>query len=283
MIDLHIHSNASDGSLSPAELVAYGSNKGLTVMAITDHDTVAGIKEATVAAKKNRIVFVPGIELNIQWATGEFHLLGLGFKKIDTSLLSIIARLQKGRNMRNDEIIKKMQSSGINVCFNEIESLFSTTSLGRPHFADYLVHKKIVKTRQQAFDKYLGRGKPFYVERTGANLDEAVGAIKESGGVPVLAHPLSLYVSWGKMEGVLQEIFDTGVEGLEAWHPGARIVEAKRLEELGRRLGYFITAGSDFHGEHVRADRKIGRTSGGLDIEDRFWLEELKPRLDAQI
>lgn len=280
MIDLHTHSNASDGFLSPTDLIAYGARKGLTVMAITDHDTTTGIKEAIVAAEKNKIIFIPGIELNIQWETGEFHLLGLGLKKTSKSLECIIACLQKGRNNRNSEILKKMESSDIDVSEDEIKSLFpTTTALGRPHFADYLVLKKLVKTRQEAFDKYLGKARPFYVARAGANLDEAVVAIKESGGIAVLAHPRSLYISWGKMEDVLQQIIDSGVEGLEAWHPGVKLGEAKRLEELGRRLGYFITAGSDFHGEHVRADRKIGKTSGGIPISDRFWFEELQPRL----
>ncbi len=280
MIDLHTHSSASDGSLSPSELIAFGASKGLSTIALTDHDTVAGLAEAQASAKNHDINFIPGVELNIQWPTGEFHLLGLGVNLPSPSLLDIIAFLRKARNTRNDEIVKKMQSYGIKTSVDEIKSLFSTESLGRPHIADFLVLKKIVKTRQQAFDKFLGRNLPFYVERCGANLDEAIIAIKESGGTPVIAHPLSLYLSWGKIEGVLQDIFDRGVEGLEAWHPGVRVVEAKRLEEMGKKIGFFITAGSDFHGEHVRSDRKIGKTSGSLTIEDRFWLEELKPRLN---
>ncbi len=281
MIDLHTHSSASDGSLTPSTLIAYGVSKGISVMALTDHDTIAGLAEAKSAAKTHNIAFIPGIELNIQWPTGEFHLLGLGIKSPSLSLLNIIAFLRKGRNTRNDEIVKKMQSNGINVSVEELKNMFSTESLGRPHIADFLVSKKIVKTRQQAFDKFLARNKPFYIPRTGANLDESIIAIKESGGIPVIAHPLSLYLSWGKIEAVLQDIFDRGVEGLEAWHPGVRIVEAKRLEEMAKRIGYFITAGSDFHGENVRQDRKIGKTSGGLKIEDRFWTQELKPFLDA--
>ncbi len=281
MIDLHTHSSASDGSLSPSDLIAYAAKKGLNTIALTDHDTIGGLEEAQEAAKKYNINLIPGIELNIQWTTGEFHLLGLGIKFPSTSLLDIIAFLHKARNTRNAEIVKKMQTYGIKTSLEELKELFSTDSLGRPHIADYLVSKKIVKTRQQAFDKFLARNLPFYVPRVGANLDEAIIAIKDSGGIPIIAHPLSLYLSWGKIEDVLQNIFDRGVEGLEAWHPGVRVVEAKRLEEMAKRIGFFITAGSDFHGEHVRADRKIGRTSGGNTIDERFWLEELKPKLDS--
>ncbi len=279
MIDLHTHSNASDGLLSPKDLISFAASKSIHTIALTDHDTIAGIPEAQTAAEENNITFIPGIELDIQWPTGEFHLLGLGLKKPSNSLKDIIAFLRKARNTRNEEIVKKMQNLGINFTLEEIIERYDTESLGRPHIADFLVEKNIVKNRQQAFDKYLARNKPLYVPRVGANLDEAIIAIKESGGVPVIAHPLSLYVSWGKIEPVLQDIFDRGVEGLEAWHPGVRVVDAKRLESMAKKIGFFITAGSDFHGENIRVDRKIGKTSGGLKIEDRFWEEELKIHL----
>ena len=115
--------------------------------------------------------------------------------------------------------------------------------------------------------------------KIGMNLDVAIQAIKDSEGIPVLAHPLSLYVSWGKIEGVLTDLKERGICGLEAWHSGVRLSEAKRLEELARKLGFFVTAGSDFHGEKVRADRKIGHTAGGLKIDSRFWQDELSVQL----
>ena len=118
-----------------------------------------------------------------------------------------------------------------------------------------------------------------YVERTGANLDESIVAIKESGGVPVIAHPMSLYLSWGKLPDQLINFYERGVLGMEAFHPGARVTECLRLEERAKKIGFFITAGSDFHGEKIRADRKLGHTCGNKKIEERFWLEELKPNL----
>ena len=136
-----------------------------------------------------------------------------------------------------------------------------------------------VKHRQEAFDRFLGKGKPYHVNHEGADLDVAVAAIKGAGGIPVLAHPLSLYVSWGKIEETITKIKNHGVEGLEAWHPGARINEGVKLEELAHKLGMFVTAGSDFHGKGVRADRHLGRTSGDRKIEDRFWFEELSPHI----
>lgn len=281
MIDLHTHSTASDGSLPPSELISYAAAKGIRVLALTDHDTDSGLTEAADAASRADVTFVPGIELNVSWPTGEFHLLGLGLQHTDPALARIIAFLQEGRNNRNSQIIEKMKNDGFDVSLTELQSAYPGAIIGRPHIAEYFVRQKICKNRQQAFDTYLGKGRPYYVERTGADLDDAIGAVCKSGGIPVLAHPLSLYVSWGKMEPVLAELKERGVQGLEAFHPGARKTEALRLEELARKLGYFVTAGSDFHGEIVRKDRKIGHSSGAEKISDRFWTEELEPRLGS--
>jgi Predicted metal-dependent phosphoesterases (PHP family) len=279
MIDLHIHTNASDGQYSPAEIVQKAGEKGVSVLAVTDHDTVAGLADAAQAAASAGITFVPGIELNIEWPTGEFHLLGLGISAVSTSLTDIISSLQKNREERNRTIISRMRDDGVDASYEELEALFPGRPIGRPHFAAYLVEKKLVRTRQQAFDKFLAQGRKWYVDRGGANLDEAVQAVNDSGGVPVIAHPLSLYLSWGRMDSVLEDIHSRGVEGLEAYHPGAREVDCKRLETLARTHRFFVTAGSDFHGESIRADRKIGHTCGGEKIDDRFYYDELLPHL----
>ena len=271
MIDLHVHTTASDGQYTPSQIIEFAHDKNIGVIAITDHDTVAGIDEGRKAAKKLGVTFVPGTELNISFPTGEFHLLGLGFKQISPSLTILLDNLVKNRELRNVQIIEKMREGGVDITLEEMQADFPDTVLGRPHFAAELVKKKVVKTRQQAFDRYLAKGRPWYVQRVGSNLDEAIVAIKESGGVPVIAHPMSLYLSWGKLPDALQDFYERGVMGLEAFHPGARVTECLRLEELGRKIGYFITAGSDFHGEKIRADRKLGHTCGGRKIEDDIW------------
>lgn len=279
MIDLHSHTNASDGTYSPKDLVIKAVDLGLKALAITDHDTVAGLEEGIETAKNYDIELIPGIEINIEWPTGEFHLLGLGLKHISSELTDLINFLKNDRHNRNEYIIQKMQEDGINCTLADIEEIAQGATIGRPHFADFLVKIKKARHRQQAFDLYLGRGRPYYVCHKGANLDEAIVAINSCGGVPVIAHPLSLYISWGKIQDALEDIFQRGVVGLEAWHPGARIVDCKRLEEMARNIGFFITAGSDFHGEKVRADRKLGYTSGSKKIEDKYWFEELKPNI----
>lgn len=271
MIDLHVHTTASDGQYTPSQIIEKASDKNIGVIAITDHDTIAGIDEGAAAARKQGITFVPGTELNINFPTGEFHLLGLGFKQISPSLTLLLDNLVKNRELRNAQIIEKMRAEGVDLTLEEMQADFPDTVLGRPHFAAELVKKKVVKTRQQAFDRFLAKGRPWYVQRVGSNLDEAIIAIKESGGVPVIAHPMSLYLSWGKLPDTLQDFYDRGVMGLEAFHPGARVTECLRLEELAHKIGYFVTAGSDFHGEKIRADRKLGHTCGGRKIEDDVW------------
>ena len=275
MIDLHVHTTASDGQYTPSQIIQMASEKNISTIAITDHDTVAGLEEGAAAAKEHNITFVPGTELNINFPTGEFHLLGLGFKKIAPSLEELLATLVKNREIRNVQIIEKMREAGVDITLDEMYADFPDTVLGRPHFAAELVKKKVVKTRQQAFDRYLAKGRPWYVARVGSNLDEAIIAIKESGGVPVIAHPMSLYLSWGKLPDALQNFYERGVMGLEAFHPGARVTECLRLEELAQKIGFFVTAGSDFHGEKIRGDRKLGYTCGGRKIEDDVW-EKIK-------
>lgn len=280
MIDLHTHSTASDGSLSPSELVNYAHEKGVQVLAITDHDSVQGISQAQEEAKKIGLTFIPGIEISIDWPTGEFHLLGLGLKNQSAELKKIIDFLEQERFNRNIQMIQKLNECGIDITYEELVEHFHTENLGRPHFAELMVKKDYVKQRQQAFDLYFAKDRKCYVDRKGANLEESVNAIKKSGGIPIQAHPMSMYVSWGKMENTMIEIQSKGVKGLEAYHPGVRLSEADRLEELGKKLGMIITAGSDFHGEKIRADRKIAYSAGKKKIEDRFFFEELKPELD---
>ena len=281
MIDLHSHSSASDGILSPKESAEYAIGKNLKVWALTDHDTVDGLSEAAKTCEKSEseIIFIPGIEINIRWPTGEFHLLGLGLRRYSEDLKDLVADLTESRRNRNLEIVEKMNKDGIEVTLEDIEGLFAESQIGRPHFASYLMKIGKVKHRQEAFDRFLGKGRPYYATHDGADLDVAVEAIRSAGGVPVLAHPLSLYVSWGKMDETIEKIKNHGVEGLEAWHPAARINEGFKLEQLAKKLGMFVTAGSDFHGKGVRADRHLGKTSGDRKIEDRFYFEELLPHL----
>ena len=272
MIDLHTHSNASDGSLSPGDLIAFAAKKGLSTIALTDHDTINGLAEAKNAAQNHNIGFIPGIEVEISMperANGEFHLLGLGINKPNLAFIDAINMLLKGRDQRNQEIIKRASELNINITYDELLSYSGGKFIGRLHFAKLLIKKKVVKNIEQAFGRFLGKGKPLFIPKPALDFEKGVSIIRESGGLAVLAHPMSLYLAWSKLPDFINKLKSQGLDGIEAWHPSARVQDCKRLEELGHNNGLFITAGSDFHGEN-RPDRKMGHAAGGKKIERRI-------------
>ena len=277
MVDLHTHSSASDSDYSPERLIREAAQRGLSALALTDHDTLGGLENAQREARTAGIRFIPGIEISISWAGGgsvpgmgpggEMHLLGLGITSPQSAFLAAIAALASRREARNREILDRMHELSIEASWEEVIALAGGDSVGRPHFASLLVSKKIVRNREQAFARYLKPGKPLYVPKVGMDFAEAAALISESGGVPVLAHPLSLYVAWGRLPDMIQALKDRGLRGLEAWHPNAKPMSCRRLEELGRSLGLYITEGSDFHGT-ARADRQLGHSNRGRKISD---------------
>jgi predicted metal-dependent phosphoesterase TrpH len=282
MIDLHIHSTASDGSLSPTELIREAVNKRLHTIALTDHDTIDGVSEAQDAAVAldGRIRLIPGVELEIEWDRGEFHLLGLGLASPAPSLLGLLDEFSKIRQYRNLIMLDKMNRLfGMNAAYTDILASDgkSNASVGRPHFASYLIRHHKVKTTELAFERYLGVGKPLYVRKPGVDFARATTAIHESGGIAVIAHPSTIYVSMSKVPELFRNLKEKGLDGVEAWHPNAKVHTCKRYETMATDIGLCVTAGSDFHGEH-RPDRKLGHTAGGLKIDDQF----LPPMLRKQ-
>jgi len=279
MIDTHTHSNASDGSFTPALLIREAKKKGLCAIALTDHDTLDGLAEAENEATACGVRFIRGIEININWKRisdrenvtglgpgGEFHLLGLGIKTPSQNFLEAVAGLARRREERNREILGRMNEMGMETSWDDVLAMSEGRIIGRLHFAGLLVNKKIVKNREQAFTRYLQPGKPLYIPKSGLDFTEAVTLIRESGGIPVLAHPGSLYLAWGRLPGLVKVLKDRGLAGIEAWHPNAGTRFCRRLEELGRSLGLYITEGSDYHG-NVRPGRELGFSNKGRKIE----------------
>ena len=170
MIDLHTHSTASDGTCTPSQLISYAAEKKISAIALTDHDNIDGILEAQEKAKELGIEFIPGIEISIEWPSGEFHLLGLGLKKPGKKLLETIEFLRGERDSRNKKIIQKLQEQNIDISYEELVEKSGTKTIGRPHFAKLLMEKGIIKKTQQAFNLFLAKGRPCYVDKTGENL-----------------------------------------------------------------------------------------------------------------
>ncbi len=269
MIDLHTHTTYSDGTLSPNELIEKAVSIGLSALAVTDHDTTDGLDEAFAEAKKRDLRFIPGIEIEVDFYPGEFHLLGLGLTDWKGPLAVAMEDVKQKRHERNLTILDMMNREGMGISWEDVTRQADTDLIARPHFAAAMVEKRIVKNTKQAFEKYLGMGRPFYTRKEALDLEKAIDLIKTGGGHPVIAHPLSLYLSWGKLPGKLEEIREAGVEGLEAWHPSINRRKAERLIHLADKLGFFITGGSDYHGD-LRKDRDLGKSSDGRTIPDEY-------------
>ncbi|MDR1444991.1 MAG: PHP domain-containing protein [Treponema sp.] len=290
MIDLHTHSNASDGSMSPALLVREAARLGISAIALTDHDSIKGLSFARNEAEALGVRFIPGIEIEINHpCPGQFHLLGLGISRPSPAFLEAVGKLSRLREERNREILDRMNWIGVEAGWEELLQLCRGTgaegedcnpapSIGRPHFAALLIKRGIVKNGEQAFARYLAPGKPLYVPKAGLDFDQAQAVIRESGGLAVLAHPMSLYVSLGRLPVLLGDLKDQGLAGIEAWHPAAKPRECRRLEEMARKLGLCVTAGSDFHGA-ARPNRSLGHSCAGRVIEDSLLeaIPELAP------
>ena len=237
-----MHSSASDGVRSPAKLVEFAQEKDIAVMAVTDHDTVDGVSEAL--AQKNGPMVLPGVELSATHE--EMHILGYQIDVHNEKLLETLERLRQYRNGRNPRIIRKLQELGMEITLEEVEQA-GKGSLGRAHIGRVLVEKGYVGTLKEAFDKYLGWGKPAFVEREKLPPQECIALIREAGGIAVLAHPSTLKVEIRELGNILQELKSYGLRGLEVYYPGQQEQqEAYRM--AAKRLGLFVTGGSDYHG-----------------------------------
>jgi len=269
MIDLHCHSTASDGSMSPTELLQHARERGLSTIAVTDHDTMDGLDEASAAAATQNITLINGIEIEAAWdAAGVFHVLGLGFDRKAPSMLNLMPVIQNLRTARNRTILDHMAEHGIHAQMSDILAEGDGSVITRPHFADYLVKIGLVKNRKDAFDTYLTPGKPFFEKYMGLPVADIVAAVHQAGGKVVVAHPLSLYVSWTRLEKMTGEWKEIGVDGIESWHPTASWRDAARLDAFATTAGLRRSAGSDFHGKH-RPDRILGKT-----LEERHTIDD---------
>ncbi len=269
MVDLHAHSTCSDGTLTPTELVEHAATRAISVLALTDHDTVEGVKEAGAAAKRFDIVLVPGIELEIDFSPGVFHLLGLGFTDLSTQFLSALGGLRDRRTQRNLKMVDNLRRIGIPADYQEISRVAQGTVVGRPHFARYLVSLGVVQNVKEAFFRYLGNGKQAYEPKSSLALEEACELIHAGGGKAVIAHPMTLGYSIAKIDDTLADWKHHGIDGIEAYHSNAKWQDCLTLDRLAVKHGLIATAGSDYHGPH-RVDRSLGQTAGGRVIDDRF-------------
>lgn len=272
MIDLHTHSNVSDGELSPTALLELAKNSGITALALTDHDTLAGLEEAEKIAKLLEIRFIPGVESEVEFEPGDFHILGLGIKQYpDGPLGDFLEEIRRRRNSRNSRMVHLMNADGLNVTLNELNSLAGGEVLGRMHFASWLIAKGMAKNVPDCFEKWLRPGCPYNVPKISPKLEEFVEVIRKAGGKAIIAHPLSLWISWSRFEKYAPLWKEIGIDGIEALHSGASRSGAAKLAELAKKNDMLITGGSDFHGSG-RPDRRLGYGAAGISLNEELLL-----------
>ncbi len=275
-IDLHTHTTASDGIYSPKELIDLAVRNGVTALAITDHDTVDGLPEAVDYAGSLEFKLYPGVEFSVDHEPGSFHLLGLNIDCRHEGLMSEVRRLAHHRSTRADRIIEDLQKHGIEICIDEVLDEADGGSIGRPHIARVMVNHGYAANIKDIFKEYLVAGKPGYVRKERVRLDVAISLIRDAGGIPVIAHPISLgCADYDAFDAFIKKMIDRGIEGMEVFAAMHTPEQAGEYLKIASAYDMVVTGGSDFHGDK---DEIIGYYA-----KDRAIPIELHEKLEAYI
>ena len=254
LIDLHVHSTASDGSFSPSEIVALAKKVGIRAISITDHDTINGIRQILKHLLSTCPEVITGVEISCDPPSGfkdlgSIHLLGYGFSVYDKNLNAILDEAKKARAQRNPKIIEKLNHLGFNISIEQVQERFGANQTGRPHIAELMKEMGYIQTFKEAFEKYLGKNKPAYVEKYKVSCQQAIQTILEAGGVPVLAHPgLLTFHKSHALEDFLDTLITYGLAGIEVYYTDHDASLTSFYEMLANQKNLLMTGGSDFHG-----------------------------------
>ncbi len=265
MIDLHTHSTASDGKLSPAELMRHARAVGIEVIALTDHDTLSGLEEASEEAAKSGIEFIPGVEISAENDPGTLHMLGYFIDPKDAELVETLLWLRGGRDDRNHIILTKLAELGCPLEWDEVAAYAGGESMGRPHIATAMVNRGYVATFKDAFDRYLGKGAAAYTEREKMTPEIAIERIRSAGGLAVLAHPQTLSLTDDELSDLLGRLTSQGLAGVEVYYYSHSEEETELYLNLAHRYGLIATGGSDFHGPGM-LETCLGVGRGNMNI-----------------
>jgi predicted metal-dependent phosphoesterase TrpH len=263
--DLHVHSNRSDGVLSPTALVELAASRGVRIMALTDHDSVEGIPEALEAASRYPdFTLIPGAEMSTDIPSGEVHVLGYFLDPNDRHLQEELASLRDSRRDRGRQMVEKLHKLGVEIEWNRVQAIAGDAAVGRPHVAQALVEKGHVGSVQEAFERYIGRAGPAYVERSKMTPAETVAFLSQHGALPVLAHPREME----GLEKLLPTLQEAGLIGMEVYYQDYDEAAIQRLLAIARGRGLTPTGGSDYHGlggEHERLPGDIPLPDEAID------------------
>ena len=265
--DLHMHTLHSDGTLTPTELVRLAKDKGLACIALTDHDTLNGIEEAQAEGNRIGVEVISGVEISVRFEPGTMHILGYFVDRNCLTLKEGLAEIQGARRQRNPQIIEKLRALGIDISLEEVKRESGGDQVGRPHFARVLVQKKYVKDFEEAFNKYLTKGAPAYIDKRKLTSREAFEMIEAAGGIPSLAHPklLKLDSNLKQFEETIEQLRAEGLKGLEVYSSCQSKKEAAHYRKTAEKFRLIITGGSDFHGGN-RPQAPLGWMGDGAAI-----------------
>lgn len=255
MLDLHIHTTASDGSLTPTQVVQLARKKGFSLIAVTDHDTMGGVAEALEAGKKYNVDVVPGVEIS-SGVTLEVHMLGYGMSPDHPVMKAMMEDMRAARVERMERIIENLQKMGVPITVEEVEAV-AGGAIGRPHIAQVLIAHGLVPDVRTAFREYIGVGAKAYVERRKMTSEQVIANIRDAGGVPVLAHGGLLRISEVELNQWIDSMAKKGLMGLECYHNAHTPQMERLLRAAAERNGLLVTGGSDFHGAS-RPDVEMG-------------------------
>jgi predicted metal-dependent phosphoesterase TrpH len=268
LIDLHLHTNQSDGQYSPRALVKLAAERGVSLMAITDHDTVGGIAEGAEAAREAGIDFIPGVEISVK-GHKELHILGYCIDCENRELLRMNAEFVRLRGIREERIHEYLAEKGVSVARADVRRYAAGGMVGRPHFARALVEAGYASDFKDAFIKYLSTPAFYAIERPKPAPKIGIGVIRAAGGVAVLAHPVALRLMGSELDALLAELVRDGLRGMECYYSSHSPEQTALYLSLAQKHGLVVTGGSDFHGERVKRDVEIGKgVNGPLGFED---------------
>lgn len=276
VIDLHTHSTASDGSDAPAGILRLAAEANLAAVALTDHDTVEGLDEARDSAETVGVRLISGCELSCTVDRGTMHVVVLFLDDEEGPLQARLAELRAGRDRRNEQIVEVLRREGLDITLDDVLEQAGGGAVGRPHVAAVLLEKGYVASIQEAFDRWLAKGRPAYMERFRMDPAEAIDLAHRSGAVTVLAHPFSLDRAGGELDGFVAELTGLGLDGIECEYGRYSPHERTALRELARRHDLCPSGGSDYHGTY-KPDLSLGTGTGDLNVPDD-WLDALEDR-----
>ena len=281
-VDLHLHTSFSDGNLSPGELVRLCGERGLKVIAITDHDSTEGVSEALRAAENlGQMAIIPGIELSADVPRAEVHLLGYFVDRMDPSLQRTLRELRDGRDDRARAMVRKLRSLGVDITWERVEEISGGGAIGRPHIAQALVEGGYVNYPKDAFDRYLGRNGPAYIERAKLTPADAIEIVLHNGGVPVLAHPTYVipepHDDFNAIRRTASDLKDAGLVGMEVHYKDYSRQQVESLATIARDLDLIPCGGSDYHASGNPGEPEPG--AAGPPMETVTRLESARRRI----